>query len=47
MGLMALLWILTILVPIHGAFWFGARRERVRTRRLLLMYWKLRGGRRS
>lgn len=36
------LWILTILVPIHGALFLGWRRERERTRKLVLTYWKLR-----
>lgn len=41
----AVLWILTILVPIHGAFWLGIRRDRERIRTLVVQYWKLRNRR--
>lgn len=34
-------WILTILLPIHGAFWLGWRKERERVRRITMAYWKL------
>lgn len=37
-----LLYILTVLIPIHGALWLGRRQERIRTKKLVLQYWKLR-----
>lgn len=42
MEVVLLLWILTILVPIHGAFYLGARAERQRVRALVTSYWRLR-----
>lgn len=42
METLAICWILTILLPIHGAFWLGIRRDRIRTRALVISYWKLR-----
>lgn len=43
---LAICWILTVLLPLHGAYFLGARRERKKTKALLLMYWKLRNGKR-
>lgn len=42
MELAIALYILTFLIPINGAFYLAARRERVRTRAIVLNYWKLR-----
>jgi hypothetical protein len=46
MELMILMWVLTILVPIHGLLFLGRRNERKRIRALVVQYWKLRNHRR-
>lgn len=39
------IWCLTVLVPIHGAFYLGRRKERERIRKLVFSYWTLRNKR--
>lgn len=34
-------YILTVLIPINGLIWLGIRRERERSRRMLLGIWKM------
>jgi hypothetical protein len=37
----AILYLLTILIPINGILYMGIRQERLRNRRILLEQWRL------
>lgn len=39
--LISIAYILLVLVPINGALYLGARKERIRTRKILMAIWKL------
>jgi hypothetical protein len=45
MGWLCAVWLLTILLPIHGAMFLARRRDTVRIRKLVVTYWKLRKNR--
>lgn len=38
------MYILTMLIPIHGAFFLGFRNENIKRRKLLKSFWELRQG---